>query len=103
MSKANFHNHETPSALSDEEISKIVSQRLPRWKAACDNAEADTVVFNHRAFGHSLDETFLLACAIRYAQAKRNVSSREWPNARWLKTTVSASALSQAAFQRGNR
>ena len=73
MSKANFHNRKVSDALSDEEVTKIVNQRLPRWKAACDNAEADTVIFNHRAFGHSLDETFLLACAIRYARVVKKL------------------------------
>ena len=68
MSKANFHNRKVSDALSDEEVTKIVGRRLPRWKAACDNTEADTVIFDQRAFGHSLDETFLLACAIRYAR-----------------------------------
>ena len=74
MSKAEFHHRKVSDALSDEEVTKIVSQRLPHWKAACDNTQADTVIFNNRAFGHSLDETFLLACAMRYARiAKKTV------------------------------
>ena len=74
MSKAEFHRRKVSDALSDEEVTKIVSQRLPRWKAACDNGEADTVIFDQRAFGHSLNETFLLACAIWYARiAKKTV------------------------------
>jgi len=73
MSKAEFHRRKVSDALSDEEVTEIVSRRLPRWKAACDNNEADTVIFNHRAFGHSLDETFLLACAIRYARIAKKI------------------------------
>ena len=68
MSKRNFDNQDVSTALSDEEVTRIVSQRIPHWKAACDHAEADTVVFDQRAFGRSLDETFLMACAIRYAR-----------------------------------
>ena len=73
MSKANFHNRKVSDALSDEEVTKIVSQQLLRWKAPCANAEADTVIFDQRAFGHSLDETFLLACAIRYARVVKKL------------------------------
>src|SRR5438067_1659122 len=74
MSKAECHHRKVSDALSDEEVTKIVSQRLHRWKAACDDTDADTVIFDHRAFGHSLNETFLLACAIWYARiAKKTV------------------------------
>jgi len=54
-------------------VTKTVSQQLPRWKAACDNAEAETVILDQRAFGHSLDETFLLACAIPYARIAKKI------------------------------
>ena len=53
-------------------MTKTVSQQLPRWKAA-HNAEAETVILDQRAFGHSLDETFLLACAIRYARIAKKI------------------------------
>jgi hypothetical protein len=57
------------------EIVKIVDQQLPHWRAACDHAGADTVFLNQRAFGHSDDELFLLAVAIKYAGiAKKNVT-----------------------------
>lgn len=68
MSKRNFHMQDVSGPLSDEEVVRIVSHRIPHWKAACDHAEADTVIFDQRAFGHSLDETLLMACAIRYAR-----------------------------------
>jgi len=74
MSKAECHHRKVSDALSDEEVSKMVSRRLPRWKATCDNAEADTVIFDHRVFGYTLNETFLLACAIWFALiAKKTV------------------------------
>jgi hypothetical protein len=55
-------------------VTKIVSQELPGWKKACDSTEADIVVLSQKAFGKSLDETFLLGCAIKYAAiAKKKV------------------------------
>jgi hypothetical protein len=75
MSKMKFHYHKVSAALPDEEVTKIVSEQLPRWKAACDNAEADGVILSQKAFGESLDETLLLAFAIKYAAiAKKNVT-----------------------------
>ena len=75
MSKTEFHNHKASAALSDEEVTEIVSQQLPRWKAACDNAEADSVIFSQKAFGESFDETLLMGCAIKYAAiAKKKVT-----------------------------
>ena len=73
MSKRNFHNRDVSTALSDKEVTRIISQRIPRWKAACDHAETDTVIFDQRAFGRSLDETFLMACAIRYARITNKI------------------------------
>ncbi len=75
MSKTEFHNHKTPAALTDQEVTEIVSRQLPRWKAACDNAEADSVICSQKAFGESFDETLLMGCAIKYAAiAKKKVT-----------------------------
>lgn len=73
MTKRNFHSQDVSAAISDEEVARIVTQRIPRWKAACDHTEADTVVLDQRAFGRSLDEMFLMACAIRYARITNKI------------------------------
>jgi len=61
--------------FSPEEISRIIDERLPHWRAACDHAQADTVILNQRAFGASERELFLLGIAIKYAgSANKNVT-----------------------------
>jgi len=75
MSKTEFHNRTAPAALTDQEVTEIVSRQLPRWKAACDSAEADSVIFSQKAFGESFDETLLMGCAIKYAAiAKKKIT-----------------------------
>jgi len=61
--------------ISTRDVSRIVDEQMPHWRAACDHAGADTVFRNQRAFGFSDDELFLLAVAIKYAGiAKKNVT-----------------------------
>jgi hypothetical protein len=75
MSASRLTNQENLPAISDEAVIRIVSQELPRWKAACDNPAAEIVILNQRAFGNSEQELFLLSVAIRYAGiAKKHVT-----------------------------
>lgn len=63
-------NHESIAAaahVSDEEVRAIVEEQMPQWKAACENAGAEAILLTQDAFGHSFEETMLLAIAIRYA------------------------------------
>jgi hypothetical protein len=54
-------------SISDEEVLRLVSENIPRWRKACDDSDADTVVLQQRAFGSSPNELFLMGIAIRYA------------------------------------
>lgn len=65
-----YINHGSISAtshVSDEEVRAIVKEQIPQWKAACENAGAEAILLAQDAFGHSFEETMLLAIAIRYA------------------------------------
>lgn len=75
MSASHLTNQENLPALTDEAVIRIISQELPRWKAACDNPAAEIVILNQRAFGNSDHELFLLSIAVRYAGiAKKHVT-----------------------------
>ena len=62
---------EKSQPLTEEEIVRLVTEHIPRWREACDNPGADTVVLQQRAFGSSADELFLIALAIKYAGMKK--------------------------------
>jgi hypothetical protein len=53
--------------ITDAQVIEIIHRRLPRWKAACDHAEADTVILQRRAFGKTHEEVLLKVLATRYA------------------------------------
>jgi hypothetical protein len=55
------------AALSDEAVTKLVAEELPRWKAACDHPEGQVVILNQQAFGKSASDMLLLGLAIKYA------------------------------------
>jgi hypothetical protein len=60
--------------VSSAEIQRIVNEKMPRWKVACNRADADIVILNQSAFGSSRHELFLLSVAIKYAGiVKKNV------------------------------
>jgi hypothetical protein len=74
MSNSNDLASDEANALSDFEITTLVTEQLPHWKAACNHAGADTVLLNQMAFGRSEDELRLLGAAIKYAGiARKNV------------------------------
>ena len=74
MTKSIAGKHKSADEISDADIIRIVTDRLPHWKVACDNGKADMVILQQRAFGRSDDELLLLALAIKYAGiAKRDV------------------------------
>ena len=52
---------------SDNEVTEIIREKLPRWQAACSQIGADTVILQQMAFGTTQEELFLMALAIRYA------------------------------------
>jgi hypothetical protein len=59
--------------LGRAELRKIVKQHLPAWAKAC-AADAGTIVMHEEAFGTSIGELVLLACAVKYAaQAGKSV------------------------------
>jgi len=61
--------------LSDQEIIDLVSKRIPRWKVACDNSEAEMVVLQQSAFRSTPEDLFLMSVAIKYAGiAKKSVT-----------------------------
>lgn len=61
--------------LSDEDIVFLVEQNIPRWKAACDHADTDMVIFHQMAFSTTPDDLFLVGIAIKYAGiAKKKVT-----------------------------
>ncbi len=65
---------EKSQPVTEEEIIKLGTENIPRWRAACDNSEADTLVLQQQAFGSSTEELFLIAIAIKYAGiAKKTV------------------------------
>ena len=70
MIPSSIHFISTDS-LSDQEITDLVVERIPHWKAACDNPEADSVVLHQLAFGTSPNELFLMSVAIKYAGIAR--------------------------------
>jgi phage gpG-like protein len=75
MSNSNDFASNLAHALRDDEITSLVAEQLPHWKAACDHVGADSVFLNQRAFGRSEDELRLLGAAIKYAGiAKKNVT-----------------------------
>jgi len=53
--------------ITDEEIAQIVADRLPQWKAACDNPSGDIVIIQQEVFRRSVEDMLLLHAAIRYA------------------------------------
>jgi hypothetical protein len=53
--------------ITDAQVIEIVQRRLPQWRAACDHAEADSVILQHHAFGKTHEEILLMGLAIRYA------------------------------------
>lgn len=55
------------SLLSDEELTILIAEELPRWKAACDHPEGECVILSQRAFSKSASEMLLLGAAIKYA------------------------------------
>lgn len=60
--------HPNPlSELTDAEIVRVIDEQLPRWKSACDNKGAEIVIIQQQAFNRSVDDSFLLLVAIRYA------------------------------------
>jgi hypothetical protein len=62
-----FYYVEHPQFLSDYEVRAVILENLPRWKAACDDVAADTVILQQHAFGSSSAELFLMSVAIKYA------------------------------------
>ena len=56
--------------LTDEAIVKIITNKLPSWKSACEHAGADHVIFDQFAFGNTTDDLLLMAIAIKYAKLK---------------------------------
>jgi hypothetical protein len=60
-------NSKDASEITDAQVIEIIHRQLPRWQAACDHAEADTVILDQRAFGQTHEEILLLGLAIRYA------------------------------------
>jgi hypothetical protein len=56
------------AGIPDAEIARIINENLPHWQAASDSPDADLVILQHRAFGSSPDELFLMSLAIKYAE-----------------------------------
>lgn len=54
-------------SLTDEAITRIVDENLPKWKRACLDTDASSVILNQRAFNTTDNDLFLLAVAIKYA------------------------------------
>jgi hypothetical protein len=67
-------SHRNADVLSDKAITEIVTENLPKWKSACQNADASCVILTQGAFKKTDNDLFLLAVAIKYAGiAKKDV------------------------------
>jgi hypothetical protein len=53
--------------ISDERVIELITQEFPLWKIACDRVERKRVTLYQEAFGKSLNDSFVLHLAIRYA------------------------------------
>jgi len=52
---------------SDEQVVELITQEFPLWKIACDRVAPKRVTLYQEAFGKSLNDSFVLHPAIRYA------------------------------------
>lgn len=55
---------------SDERVVELITQEFPLWKIACDRVARKRVTLYQEAFGKSLNDSFVLHLAIRYAGIK---------------------------------
>jgi hypothetical protein len=62
-----FTKSRLSSTMTDTEIIRIIGEQLPHWKRACDDKGAEMVIIQQQAFNRSVDDSFLLVVAIRYA------------------------------------
>jgi hypothetical protein len=56
--------------FSPEDLERIVGNKLPGWKRACTESDADAIVLHELAFGMSGSELLLFSCALKYAALK---------------------------------
>jgi hypothetical protein len=65
-------------ALTDEAITRIVDQNLPKWKRACFYTDTSCVVLQQSAFNTTDSDLFLLAVAIKYAGIMKKDVTISW-------------------------
>lgn len=64
--------------LTDEAITKIVDQNLPKWKRACHYTDTSCVILQQSAFNTTDNDLFLLAVAIKYAGIMKKEVTISW-------------------------
>ena len=65
-------------ALTDEAITRIVDENLPKWKRACLDTDASCVILSQRSFSTTDNDLFLLAVAIMYAGITKKDVTISW-------------------------
>ena len=55
---------------TDKKVIELIAQEFPLWKISCDRATPNRVTLYQDAFGKSLEASFVLHLAIRYAGIK---------------------------------
>lgn len=66
---AQFPPQNPEDAFATDDFRRIVEKYLPAWKRACTTSDSEGIVLHELAFGSSLRELVLFACAIKFAAA----------------------------------
>jgi len=65
-------------ALTDEAITRIEDENLPKWKRACLDPDASCVILAQRSSSSTDNDLFLLAVAIKYAGITKKDVTISW-------------------------